>query len=47
MALCVKPKFATGKLAHSTSQNWYPNQHSEDTMYTNFGMHGFLINSKV
>lgn len=33
-------KFATEKLAHSTLQYWYPNQHSEDAMYSNSDMHG-------
>ncbi|EKO3618193.1 hypothetical protein M3908_001739 [Vibrio metschnikovii] len=33
-------KFATEKLAHSTLQYWYPNQHSEDAMYSNSDTHG-------
>ncbi|WP_072671243.1 MULTISPECIES: hypothetical protein [Vibrio] len=33
-------KFATEKLAHGTLQYWYPNQHSEDAMYSNSDMHG-------
>lgn len=33
-------KFATEKLAHSTLQYWYPNQHSEQSMYSNSDMHG-------
>ena len=33
-------KFATDKLAHSTLQYWYPNQDSEQSMYTNSEMHG-------
>ncbi|MGP9572366.1 hypothetical protein ACT3RL_15785 [Halomonas sp. AOP5-CZ2-32] len=33
-------KFATDKLAHSTLQYWYPNQHSEQFMYSNSDIHG-------
>ncbi|MEE3650509.1 MULTISPECIES: hypothetical protein [unclassified Brenneria] len=33
-------KFAKDKLAHSTLQYWYPNQHSEQSMYSNSDMHG-------
>lgn len=33
-------KFATDKLAHGTLQYWYPNQHSEQNMYSNSDMHG-------
>ncbi|HEQ3612612.1 TPA: hypothetical protein VGT11_000553 [Vibrio cholerae] len=33
-------KFATEKLAHSTLQYWYPNQHSEGAMYSNSDTHG-------
>lgn len=33
-------EFATDKLAHSTLQYWYPNQHSEQCMYSNSDMHG-------
>lgn len=32
--------FATDKLAHSTLQYWYPNQHSEQGMYSNSDTHG-------
>ncbi len=32
--------FATDKLAHSTLQYWYPNQHSEQSMYSNSDIHG-------
>ena len=45
-------KFATDKLAHSTLQYWYPNQHSEQHMYSNSDMHGsastnFPVNGKL
>lgn len=33
-------KFATDKLAHCTLQYWYPNQYSEQSMYSNSDMHG-------
>jgi len=33
-------EFATEKLAHSTLQYWYPNEHSEQSMYSNSDMHG-------
>lgn len=33
-------KFATDKLVHSTLQYWYPNQYSEQSMYSNADMHG-------
>lgn len=33
-------EFATEKLAHSTLQYWYPNQHSEQSMYSNSDTHG-------
>lgn len=33
-------KFATNELAHSTLQYWYPNQHSEQVMYSNSDIHG-------
>ncbi|HDL8115245.1 TPA: hypothetical protein PXQ47_003275 [Yersinia enterocolitica] len=33
-------KFAADKLAHSTLQYWYPNQHSEQSMYSNSEIHG-------
>ncbi|MFV9257596.1 hypothetical protein [Citrobacter freundii] len=33
-------EFATDKLAHSTLQYWYPNQHSEQNMYSNSDTHG-------
>ncbi|MCE9843767.1 hypothetical protein [Vibrio antiquarius] len=33
-------EFATEKLAHSTLQYWYPNESSEQNMYSNSGMHG-------
>ncbi len=32
--------FANEKLEHSTLQYWYPNQYSEERMYTNTDMHG-------
>ncbi|MCL1144165.1 hypothetical protein [Shewanella gaetbuli] len=32
--------FATDKLAHSTLQYWYPNQSSEQDMYSNLDTHG-------
>lgn len=34
-------KFAIDKLAHSTLQYWYPNQNSEQSMYSNSDIHGF------
>ncbi|HII1894382.1 TPA: hypothetical protein ACYZV4_003267 [Escherichia coli] len=33
-------EFATEKLAHSTLQYWYPNQYSEQYMYSNSDTHG-------
>lgn len=33
-------KFATDKLTHSTLQYWYPNQSSEQDMYSNSSTHG-------
>ncbi|CAI1572049.1 hypothetical protein [Serratia liquefaciens] len=33
-------EFTTDKLAHSTLQYWYPNQHSEQSMYSNSDTHG-------
>jgi hypothetical protein len=33
-------EFATDKLSHTTLQYWYPNQHSEQSMYSNSDMHG-------
>ncbi len=33
-------EFAFEKLAHSTLQYWYPNQHSEQSMYSNSNTHG-------
>ncbi|MFT5716748.1 MAG: hypothetical protein ACI9T7_000926 [Oleiphilaceae bacterium] len=32
--------FTNEKLGHSTLQYWYPNQYSEEQMYTNTDMHG-------
>jgi len=32
--------FTNEKLGHSTLQYWYPNQYSEEQMYTNSDMHG-------
>lgn len=45
-------KFATDKLAHCTLQYWYPNQYSEQSMYSNSDMHGsastnFPMNGKL
>lgn len=44
--------FTTDKLAHSTLQYWYPNQHSEQSMYSNSDTHGsastdFPMNGKL
>lgn len=44
--------FAKDKLAHTTLQYWYPNQYSEQRMYSNSDMHGsastgFPMNGKV
>lgn len=36
-------QFTTEKLAHSTLQYWYPNQHSEQSMYTNSETHGSAL----
>lgn len=33
-------QFAADKLTHSTLQYWYPNQDSEQKMYSNSGVHG-------
>ncbi|PNH92564.1 hypothetical protein [Vibrio diazotrophicus] len=33
-------KFAADKLTHCTLQYWYPNQYSEQVMYSNSDMHG-------
>jgi len=33
-------KFSTYELEHSTLQYWYPNQHSEQFMYSNSDIHG-------
>jgi len=33
-------EFSTEKLSHSTLQYWYPNQHSEQNMYSNSNTHG-------
>ncbi len=33
-------QFTTDKLAHCTLQYWYPNQYSEQNMYSNLDMHG-------
>lgn len=33
-------RFATDKLTHSTLQYWYPNQNSEQNMYSNSDTHG-------
>ena len=33
-------KFTTDNLAHSTLQYWYPNEYSEQNMYSNSDMHG-------
>ncbi|UPY96279.1 hypothetical protein [Pectobacterium sp. 21LCBS03] len=33
-------KFAKDKLVHTTLQYWYPNQHSEHSMYSNSDIHG-------
>lgn len=33
-------EFTTSKLAHSTLQYWYPNQNSEQNMYSNLDTHG-------
>lgn len=45
-------KFATDNLAHCTLQYWYPNQYSEQSMYSNSDMHGsastnFPMNGKL
>ncbi|KJG17344.1 hypothetical protein UB37_19790 [Photobacterium iliopiscarium] len=44
--------FVTDELAHSTLQYWYPNQYSEQNMYSNSDMHGsastnFPMNGKL
>lgn len=45
-------EFATDKLAHCALQYWYPNQYSEQSMYSNSDMHGsastnFPMNGKL